>query len=285
MKVLKATAGLSAVVLAMSLLPAGMASAATKGKSPEARPAPPVPLAPAAFGQIAYISGSTLEVRNPQTGQTTVKLTSKTIVTATVVVPLKAVTKGSCITATGTKEKDGALDADSVTLGPSATGNCLVRAGGRRIFPGAGAGNFRAPASSSAPRRRFRLPAGSATALGKVTSVSGSTISLQGELVTFQAAPAKRPTSAARAALKPKKLVVVVSSKTRFLRTGPATVGSLKVGECATAFGTTNDIGTVTAARLSVSPASSSGCGFGGFGGLTGGPGGFARAGAGGARG
>jgi hypothetical protein len=118
------------------------------------------------------------------------------------------------------------------------------------------------------------VPSGFAAAFGKVTSVSGSTITIEGTVVSFQSAPTSRPGTRTTAVLKPKRVSVAVSSKTRYLRTGPATVASLKVGQCATAFGPTNDIGAVTATRLSVSPASGSGCsagGFGGFGGFGGG--------------
>ena len=72
-----------------------------------------------ASGEIACISGDTLEVRNPETGQTTVKVTAKTSITATVAVTLKAVENGSCITASGVKAKNGALDATTVIARPA----------------------------------------------------------------------------------------------------------------------------------------------------------------------
>jgi hypothetical protein len=77
---------------------------------------------------------------------------------------------------------------------------------------------------------------------------------------------------------------VVVSSATKYTKTGKATIAAVKVGECATAFGPANDIGAVTATRLTVSPATAAGCSaFGaGGGGFFRGGGGFGRGGFGG---
>jgi len=256
---------LAGAVTAAAVLPAGVASAANN-KAHTPRPGSSTSFGPAASGEIAYISGSTLEVRNPEVGQTTVQVTSKTQVSATVAVTLKAVTVGSCITATGTKAKDGSLQAATVILTAGRAGNCAVRSGGERIFPGAASSARGLGASRATSRPHFSVPANSATAFGKVTSVSRLAIGIEGTVFSFSASRQPRSRATAGAALKPKRLIVTVSPKTRYLRTGPASPASLKVGECVTVFGTTNDIGAVTATRLEVSPATSSGCGFGGFG-------------------
>ncbi|HET9059560.1 MAG TPA: hypothetical protein VFN61_06540 [Acidimicrobiales bacterium] len=73
-------------------------------------------------------------------------------------------------------------------------------------------------------------------------------------------------------------IAVVISPSTKYEKIGPGSLSSLKTGECATAFGTANDIGAVTATRVSVSPAPAGGCpsaGAGGDFGLFGGFGGF----------
>jgi hypothetical protein len=264
-------AALGALVLATGSMvgagPGGVALAASKTQKTTV-PKTSLPAqarAPAASGQIAYISGDTLEVRDQATGQTTVKITSKTAITATVAVTLKAVAKGSCITASGTKAKNGALDASTVTLTATNGGKC---GGGYRVPLGRGGGDF-APRStgSSTPRRQFTPPANAATAFGKVTAVGGSKVTVDGTMFSFSAA--RRSSSKSKKATsttvpKAKKLTVDLSSKTKYLKTGAGTAKSLKVGECATAFGSTSSIGAVTATRLSVSPATSAGCGFGG---------------------
>jgi hypothetical protein len=169
----------------------------------------PAALTPAASGQIAYISGNTLEVRNPETGQTTVDITQKTRITATVAVSLRAISVGACITVTGSKGKNGALDAATVTVAPTA-GKCL--AGGLRARVYGGGGHNPPPAfSGGTPRRRFSVPANFASAFGKVTSVSGSAIVIEGTMLSF-ASPRPGGTHPA-AAPKPKKISVAVNAK------------------------------------------------------------------------
>ena len=268
---------LGALVLASASMaaagPGGVAFAASKSSKTTTPPARPTAQRPAASGQIAYISGNTLEVRSQQTGQTTVDITSKTAITATVAVSLKAVKSGSCITATGTKAKSGALDATTVSLVAASGANC---GSGFRSGRGGGparGGNFRrGTTGGSNPGRSFTPPANAATAFGKVISVSGSKMTVEGTIFSFSGAgqssgSKKRSTPATTP--KAEKVTVDVGSKTKYLKTGPGSAKSLKVGECATAFGSTSSIGAVTATRLSVSPATSGSCGFGVSGGFS----------------
>ena len=267
---------LGALVLASASMaaagPGGVAFAASKSSKTTTPPARPAAQRPAASGQIAYISDNTLEVRNQQTGQTTVDITSKTAITATVAASLKAVKSGSCITATGTKAKSGALDATTVSLVAARGANCGSGFRGDRGGGPAGGGNFRRGTTGrSNPRRSFTPPPNAATAFGKVTSLSGSKVTVEGTIFSFsgagQSSGSKKGGTRATTP-KAEKVTVDVGSKTKYLKTGPGSAKSLKVGECATAFGSTSSIGAVTATRLSVSPATSGGCGFGGFGGF-----------------
>ncbi len=266
---------LGALVLASASMvfagPGGVAFAASKPSKATTAPARPAAQRPAASGQIAYVSGNTLEVRSQETGQTTVDITSKTAITATVTVSLEAIKSGSCVTATGTRAKSGALDATTVTLAAANGATCGggfrgARGGG----PGAGGNSGRGTTGRSNPSRSFTSPANAATAFGKVISVSGSKMTLEGTIFSFSGASRSSSGSkkGSRSATTPKagKLTVDVGSKTKFLKTGPGSTKSLKVGECATAFGPTSSIGTVTATRLALSPATSGTCGFGGFG-------------------
>jgi deoxyribose-phosphate aldolase len=120
-----------------------------------------------------------------------------------------------------------------------------------------------------------------------VTAVSGSTITVQGTRIAF---PGGRTTTTAAAlstttTVTPGPEVVTVSAATKYLKSGKATASQLKLGECASAIGSTNSIGVVTARVLTITQPTASGCtasfGFGGgFGG-----GGFGRGGGGGAGG
>jgi len=279
----------SGALLALSLI--GVASGAGSAVAADvatyqASSSVPSAYAPAASGKITSISGKTLEVLSEENGQTTVDLTPKTAITATVTVRLGAVKAGTCITATGTKGKNGEVNATSIMIEPSTKGNCgLARFAGSG-FPGSGAsGHFSFPTGSK-PKTKFVRPANLATATGKVISVSGTTITVAA--ITFSgkttgSAHAKAKNAARKAVSKHRKTVtkvsvkvttsrktVKVSTSTKYLKTEAGTASALRVGECATAFGSTNDIGAVTATRLSVSPATAAGCagGFGGFGGF-----------------
>ena len=90
----------------------------------QATPAPAPSFAPAASGTIATILGQDLEVQGTS-GQTTVELTAKTTITATVAVSLKDITAGACISATGTKGKDGTVDATLISVSQPVKGSCL----------------------------------------------------------------------------------------------------------------------------------------------------------------
>ena len=228
---------------------------------------------PAAFGKIASISGDTLEVQNTETGQTTVDLTSKTLITATVSAKVSDVTAGVCITAIGTKGPGGAVDATTVTISPSTNGSCGRGAGifggpGGGRFPGSTGSTFPSGRSGSVPRTTVTRPANFASASGKVTSVSGSTITVQALSFSFSGSTTSTSTG---------PRTVTVTSSTKYSRFERLTAAGLKVGESATAIGSTNHIGAVTARSLSVSQATSQGCslGFGGGGGFGGGRGGF----------
>ncbi|GEM_PF-5251829 len=209
---------------------------------------------PAASGTIASISGSTLEVQDPQAQiQTTVEITPKTVITQTLPSTLHAVAAGVCISAVGTKAAGGAVAASSVTIFGPSSGGCSLRGAFGRGGPPGGFTRGAAAARSGAgrPRTTFTRPANFASATGKVMSVAGTKITVLAERVSFSASTTSTTTATE---------TVEVGPSTRYSRFEAASVGSLKVGECAVALGTTNDIGAVTARSLSVSQPTSQGC-------------------------
>jgi hypothetical protein len=210
--------------------------------------------APAASGTIASILGQDLEVQGTS-GQTTVDLTTKTAITATVPLDLRDITVGTCISATGTKGTGGKVDATLVTVTAAVKGSCVERGG-----PGGG-GGFRGSPGGGFPRTTGTVPARFRTtnvfgAFGKVTKVSGSTITVEG--ISFAGFGGRPATGTAKPTKTPKA------------KTEKVTAGALKVGECASAFGSTNDIGVVSATRLTVTQPVDGSCtsGFGFRGGL-----------------
>jgi hypothetical protein len=261
----------AAASTAPSPVATGLQAAGSSGSSPGSGSSggPPAAFRPAAFGMIASVSGDTLEVQNAETGQTTVDLSSKTNITATVSVSQSDVVKGGCISATGTKGSGGSVDASNVAIFSATKGECT------RGF-GAGGGGFPVPrgtfptrTTGTRPATTFRRPANFATASGKVTSKSGSKINVQAVTVSF---------SNGKVTTKTGPKTVNVSKSTKYSKSERVAAGSLKVGECVTATGATNNIGAVSATTLIVTQATSSGCptfaGFGGFGGGFGGRGG-----------
>ncbi|HMK96350.1 MAG TPA: hypothetical protein VK425_02325 [Acidimicrobiales bacterium] len=244
---------------------AAAAGAAGSGTPTSGGPGAGAAFAPAATGEIASISGGTLEVQNTETeSQTTVDVTAKTRITATVNLHLAAVTPGECITATGTKGAGGAVDADAVSITPVVNGKCGFGAGGggARFF-GGGGGPFAGGGGSAARSTVVTAPAISSTsdfASGEVTSVSGSTIVLRGLTFSFSGTRRTFTTRPAPATPATKAVTVKVSASTRYSKSETVGVTSLKVGECATAFGPTNSIGAVTATRLTVTQPTATGC-------------------------
>ena len=228
---------------------------------------------PEAFGLAAAISGRTVQVQDPATGQVAVTYTPTTTFTASRKVPLSAIKPGDCITAisavsTSTEATPApaatrtALTAATIAITSTTSATCTLggAGGGPGSAPG-GTGQSGRPAG--APRSGSTFSPGStprafaAATSGKVVTVSGSTIRLtstrsgQATTVTVTTSPATTATEVVRSTAK-----------------------ALKVGECVSANGTANSIGAVTATRIALSTPGPNGCtsGFGRrFGSSTGG--------------
>ena len=262
----KTSAGTSASTSATSTPVAAPAYVSAKATDPTTPSGPAAAFRPAASGMIASVTGNILEVQSPESGQTTVNLSSKTIITATVPVGLSDVNSGVCISATGTKGSGGSIDAANVMIFSATKGACERGFGGGGGF-GGGAGFPRTGGTvptrtSGTGARTFKRPANFATASGKVTSVSGSKIKVDAVSFSFSS-KTKKPTVTTSAKM------VSVSKSTKYSKSEKVTAGSLKVGECVVATGSTNSIGAVAATTLIVTQPTSSGCSaFGGFGGF-----------------
>ena len=226
---------------------------------------------PGTFGQIAAISGSSMEVQNPQNGQVTVSWTSSTRFSKTVSVSLSSVTVNDCVSVVGTTA-NSQLTAATVTVSqPDSSGSCAGRVAGTGGGGGGGAtgfgGGFRngVPPGGSVPNR----PAAAANfgiARGKVTSVSPTSLVIFG---TSSSAFRGRG-SATSTSVPDSSITVQLSSSTRYTETETASPSDVAVNECATASGTTDSTGAVTANTIRLSPAGPNGCttGLGGLGGL-----------------
>ncbi len=258
-----------------------------------------------ATGSVAALQASSMEVQNPTTGQTTVSWTTSTQFSKTVSESVGALAAGDCVTVTGTPSKSSktTIAARSITVrGPSSTGSCSVGPGSSGTsaggaFAGPGGFNFRrgGPGSTSGTRPSF--PAGSAhrfaglasiaIASGKVTGVSGSTVSVSGSDITpgsfrtkaSSSKSSKSSKTSKPAAPKTENLKITTSGSTTLSSTQSAAATDLAVGDCVTALGPAATNGAVTATTVRITSTGGATCtaGFGG--------GGFFRGGGGGAPG
>jgi len=256
-----------------------------------------------ASGSVAALQVSSMEVQNPNTGQTTVSWTTSTQFSKTVTESVGTLAAGDCVTVTGMPSKTSktTIAARSITvLSPSATGSCSVGAQGRGtsaggVFGGPGGFNFRRggtggsgtsgtrPSFPAGAARRFSGLAAIAIASGKVTGVSGSTVSVTG----FDISPGSfaRPTAADSSkssksskpvAPKTESLKLTTSGATTVTATQSAAATDLAVGDCVTAFGPAATNGAVSATTVRITSTGGATCtsGFGGGFFRGGGPGG-----------
>lgn len=219
---------------------------------------------PAATGEIAAVSGRTLQVQN-SSSQTAVTYSASTRFTKSAAATLAV---GDCVTVTGTPVSATALTATSARV-LSTSGDCVAGAG----FPGDRDGTPRARPSGApeggalppgAPPSGAR-PSGAldgrsfAVAFGTVKSVTGSTAVLSGTLRSggrpdaAGASPSATPTAST--------ITVTLRSSATVTRTVAATSADAKVGVCATATGKADSTGTVAATAIALRPKGEDGCG------------------------
>ncbi|HET9076551.1 MAG TPA: DUF5666 domain-containing protein [Acidimicrobiales bacterium] len=225
---------------------------------------------PGASGSVAAISGSSMEVQNPSTGQTTVKWTAATTFDQTVSLAASSLSAGECVTVTGTTS-NGTITARSVavTAAPS-SGGCTAGfgAGGRGRFAG-GARNGTVPPGSAPDTSRTpgRVPANIGFADGKVVSASATSLVLFGS--SFAGLGSRPATSTPPTTAAPTDVTVTLNSSTTFTQVRPAAATNLAVGDCVVANGPADSTGAVTARTVRITSTGGKSCatGFGRFGG------------------
>ncbi|HXB38356.1 MAG TPA: DUF5666 domain-containing protein [Acidimicrobiales bacterium] len=229
-----------------------------------------------AFGSVAALGATSMEVQNPSSGQTTVNWTSSTQFSKTVTEAVSAITVGDCVTATGTaskKSKTTVAARDLSVSMPNSSGACVgtstngARGSNIGIRPGGTAGGFQFRSGSAggppgggggfpkgaSPGNFRRQLANLSIASGKVTAVSASTLTISGISVspgsfpkTSQSKSKKPPTP------KVQTLKVTTSSSTPVSATQSAASTDLAVGDCVNAFGPAATNGSVTASTVRI---------------------------------
>lgn len=243
-----------------------------------------------ASGSVAAVSGSSMEVQNPSSGQTTVSWTSSTRFTQTLTATRSAVVTGSCVTVVGKPTKKGSttrITATSVSITPaSSSGQCAAGASGRpgtaggfgggfRFGGGGAGGGFRFGQGSNGSRPNFsgHFPAlNFSFGSGQVTSVGGTTFTVKGIAAGSFKPPARNSKNKKQRFAKPKltTLTVTTTSSTTYSQTQTTSASSLAVGDCVTAVGSVGSTGAVSADTVRISTSTSGSC-TGSFGGAGGG--------------
>ncbi len=226
---------------------------------------------PETTGVIAQLNGSSIFVQNQQAQtQVTVNFNADTRFTQTVAAAAGTLKVGDCVSATAAAASSSAspspsagqsvvthLTATEVTI--TGTDLTCTRTGGfgsgNRTFPSGGPSAFARPSTGARPSGAPRGNFGSFrdTAFGKVSAVNGTSF-----VVTS--------TRGSGSSAKTTEITVTTTGSTTYRQTTAATKADLKVGLCASAIGTTDDTGAVTARSITLIQKSSNGCTFGGSG-------------------
>ena len=221
---------------------------------------------PGVVGSVAALTGSSMEVQNPSSGQTTVSWTGSTTFARTVTLTSSSVATGDCVTVVGTSS-GGRLTARTVAVSTApASATCRPGFGaGGRGFGGArpnGAGS-----NGAGSRRSF--PAGGAArfsgsfASGKIVSSSATSLVVLGTSFSGGRPPGSTPPTTAA----PADITVTVDASTVFTQVRPATSADLAVGDCVVANGPADSTGAVTARSVRITSTGGQSCSAGRFGG------------------
>lgn len=222
---------------------------------------------PGTTGKIAQVNPSSIYVQGTSS-QVTVNYSAKTTFSQTVTTASGVLKVGDCVTATAaaaarpsgapsatpsaSRTPTTALTATAVTI-TSTSGSCTLGTGNRgNRAPGAFASGRARPSGSPS----FAGRAGGGGGFGNAAFGSVASVDNNGFVV-----------SSTRAG-KTTKVTVTTTPTTTFRQQTTATKADLKVGLCATAVGSTDSTGAVTARTIALSTAGANGCttGFGGFG-------------------
>ncbi len=274
--------GAAALLLAGSLLAGcgGTSKAASTTPTGSASPQAGRPqrgAAPGTFGTAAEISGSTIQVQNPSTGQVSVTFTSTTRFVLTRTVTSAALRVGDCVTAIGARAANAPsaqasgspapesspsapkdFPAASVSISTPVNGSCPVGGGG---FGGGGFGNGVRPSGAPSGVRPSgsRPPGtpggngggfGAGFASGRLAAVTATSMSVQ---------VVDRSTRATSTD------TITLTASTTYSQTRTVTSTALRVGQCVAATGPADSKGAVAATRITLSTAGPNGCaaGFG----------------------
>jgi Domain of unknown function (DUF5666) len=225
----------------------GSSAGASGGAAAKTSPSPGTgAFGNAVVGQVSKVANGKLTV-DQQNATATVTYDSTTSVLQSGAGSLAEAVPGTCVVATGTTDAGGVVTARTFQVQLNMNGNCTPPAGvgGGQ---GAGGGGQRPGRGSPSPGAGGAPPANFAMVRGKLTAVSGGTMTVQPETGS--------------------PVTVTVTSSTTVTRLVTSSSARLAVGECVTANGQRDSSGTVKARSILISAPGPNGCTrAGGFGG------------------
>jgi len=197
------------------------------------------PVQGSVFGPVVSVTGSTFTITTPlsPTGKSKVVASS-----AKITEPLPAARSslkvGACVTASGSKNSKGVVAATRVTISDPVKGKCGGRISFRR---GSGSGPGTAPKNApKPPAGGFRVNGIGGFAVGSLTKLSGSTLTVKGPFGST---------------------TVTISSKTTLEHMATVKPSAVTTSLCAFVQGTSTDKGvTVEAASIALSPKTKGAC-------------------------
>ena len=214
---------------------------------------------PGASGEVAQVSGRTMQVQNPVSGQVAVTWTKHTTFTEQVAATLAEVSVGDCVMVTpidsaGSTDSPGdTVRADQVRILPASdAGTCTPEGdlqGGGPALSGEG-GTPPSGMPTDLPSDGSVRMMG---AFGQVTKVSGTGFTVS----------TARPSAPGATGSTPTAVTVEVTDQTDLTRSAAATATAVKVGVCVDARGDEDSTGAITATSISVSPKVDGDCGTG----------------------
>lgn len=217
---------------------------------------------PGVSGLVAAVSGSSMQVQS-QTKQTAVSWTATTTFTKAQRGSIADLSVGACVAARSANSGESLAASTVQVTTPAADGSCAAGFGGGGFGGGAAPGGMPSAPGNDAPRPAD-MPTGpppgggqagtgapggaGGFAFGKVTSVSGSTFTVERTGLPDQTAGSTEP------------VTVTTTADTAYTTVVPATSGDVAVGQCATAQGQTSDTGAVTATSVALRASTNGSC-------------------------
>jgi hypothetical protein len=195
------------------------------------------PVQGSVFGPVVSVKGSTFTIATSlsPSGRSAVSAGSAKI-TEQAAAPRSSLQAGTCVMATGTRNSKGVVAATRITISTPVKGSCTTQLSIRRGTRPAGA-----PKGGFTPNANFGF------ALGSVTKVHGSTLTVKGPRATT---------------------TVTVSAKTSLMHTETVEPSAITTSMCAFVAGTSTDKGvTVKATSISLSEKQNGACAVTRFGG------------------